>query len=297
MVEKFEQNPLESFEAIRENFVAQFDSQIRILTEAGLLYEGQMADGAGNTYPHPNPDDIVALLEKKREFFRMKYHQGFTRLLVAPMGTPLAYFFDAYSGVVQKHRSLGTLKDSKGDAVQEPAYNGAEVWAWDSLREADEKNLLKYFPSRFSENPDDDGAVTKAGLAPFRIVLVEDLANIPLQGKGRAVGGDKNEMRRQFETNRTPDEYIEAMLWNRHHEGESGFTPEIGIVDAITRLEEGQGLTDDRTATYHLGTYLMPDRFVTYSHWDDSRSRAVIGANEPTSHDCNFGARSAVVIE
>ncbi len=276
-----------------ESLADQYDSQIALLTKAGLLYEGQGMDGVGNTYPYPN--DIGALIEKNRALYETKYRQGFTKLLIVPLKTPLVYFIDAYASLIQKHRSEGTLKDSKGNVITKPPADGHDVWVWETLKEADEKSNLFYFPQEFSEDPKTDGGVTKAELPPFRIVLVEDSANIAFPGEGKSSGQGRSERRKQFETNMTPEESIETMLWNKHYDGESGFTPEIAIIDAITRLEETQTVTDDASVGYHLGSYLMPEKLVTYLRWDEDESRAVLSANDMT-REYNFGPRTAVVI-
>ncbi len=266
-----------------EALVSQVSAQRAVLEKAGLVFEGEMADSNGTTHQAPTADEVRGRIESKLAFYERKFHQGFTKLLMVPIATPLHYFAEAYDTMVKQYR--GSVS--------------AGAWLWDGLVEAEKKLELLYFPCAFADDLTRSGGVTKDKLAPWRVVLVEDMANIPFRGEGKKCGRSWREQRRQLEAGSTPEEYLNTIQFHAHHEGESGFTPEIAIVDALTRFEKEGAVTDDRSVTVCLGTYLpfSDQPFVPYSHWDSEKERAVIGANEARNRHHHFGTRTAVAIE
>lgn len=87
-------NPLEKMIHLRR----QYESQVSILREAGLLSElkaGRLGFKGidGQKYELPSFREVLDNIIQKREFLKTKAEQGFTKLLLVPFGLPLDVFF------------------------------------------------------------------------------------------------------------------------------------------------------------------------------------------------------------
>ena len=267
----------------------QYSNQLQLLERTGLLKEGEMIDIGGKTHRLPSVAEFTERLRSKKEFIESKYREGFTRLLVVPFGAPLSRFHNAQASLIAEHRSRNALFDSDGNAVLEDPADSNEMWTWPGLLNADVNEMLLYFPNNFSDTPRADGAKSKRELPPFQFLLTEDFVNLPRRGN---MLGERH----HFIAGQTPREYLYSMLWNGHHEGERGFTPEAAAVDFMRRLSETNTVTDDKTVSYLLGSYLYAGRFIPHSKWMRETARAVLGANEVNCLERHYGARTAVEI-
>src|SRR3989339_1323250 len=60
----------------------QYDSQVELLEEAGILKEGAILGIDGHEYPVPTLEQIASRLFERRETLKTKHDQGFTKLLL-----------------------------------------------------------------------------------------------------------------------------------------------------------------------------------------------------------------------
>ncbi len=255
----------------------------------------------GKEYPVPKPEEIVKLLEANKEMLLPKMEQGFTKLVMEPF----AYSFDAlsekYKRAILKHHKEGKLlatKEKPADPDEPLALDENQpLWRWeDGYNHCDTENKLVYFPKEFSKN---HGGQTKKELlesdAPsgFNIWLVEDMPNIPREGKGKEVG-----KRHQLEANKTPAEYLKLFQTKPEYKNESGLTPEADIMYALTLLEETNQVTNDYqgkgSLSYQVGGYFPASGYVPSSYWGRGSRRAGLGGGYPAGRDSDCGVRAGV---
>src|SRR3989339_1044079 len=67
----------------------QYDFQVELLEQVGILKEGAILGIDGNTYPIPTLEQIALRLFVRREILKTKHDQGFTKLLLVPFGMSL----------------------------------------------------------------------------------------------------------------------------------------------------------------------------------------------------------------
>lgn len=273
----------------------QWGSQIRILRKNGFLsiipetHDFGYKDAERNIYPVPTWQEIEKWLNnpEQNEFLQKKAEQGFTRLLLVPEKFPLDNFIKNYEETIASHRKEGTLFLSDGAKVTEPPYEGKEVYVWDEYKNADNNGKLMYAPREFTAN---HGAVTKSSITEgWRVILTENLPNLPKEGQGKTKGG-----RKQLETNQTPREYLKLLQTDPEYKGERGYTPEDYIIDVITRLEEKNQTTDDDTYSYLIGAYFPSAGVAPGSFFNRDRRRASLGGSAADDRDDYYGVRVSV---
>ena len=283
--------------AERLRLAEQWTSQVRILNENGFLsiipetHDFGYKDAEGNIYPVPTDRDIAEMMKnpEQREFLEKKREQGFTRLLLVPEKLPLASFIKNYGEAIARHRKKGALLLSDGTKVTEPPYENREVYVWDEYKDADTNGKLVYAPQEFSPQ---HGGLAKATLTSgWRVLLTEDLQNLQREGQGATKGG-----RKQLETNKTPNEYL-TLLKTEQYKGERGYDPETYMIDAITRLEETNTVTDDDTYSYLTGAYFLSAGPVPGASWARDYRQAALDRREPGYRRGYYGVRVSVGVE
>ena len=131
----------------------------------------------------------------------------------------------------------------------------------------------------------------------FNLLLIEDLPNIPRQGKGKEING-----RKQLEAGEKSSQYLEMLKTNPQYRGEIGMTPEEQIMHAIKHLEQTNQVIDDwkgrGSLSYQLGAYFTADDLIPYAVWHrDGRQACLLKWSPGASADSSFfGARTAVRI-
>src|SRR3989338_3971497 len=174
------------------------------------------------------------------------------------------------------------------------------LWRWeDGYSKCDTEDKIVYFPKEFGAN---HGGKTKKELLAsdssnaWRIWLVEDMPNIPREGKGKEVG-----KRHQLEANKQPKEYLELLQTKSEYKNESGLTPEADIMYALTNLEETNQVTNDYqgkgSISYQVGAYFLSSGDVPDSYFNHGNRQACLYGVNPTSRDSKYGFRPGVRVE
>ena len=283
----------------------QWGSQIKILSKLGILeiFPDSKNLGIrgidGKEYPVPKPEEILKQLEAKKEMILEKMEQGFIKLIIEPF----AYSFDALSekykkAIVQHHKDgkLLATKENPTDPDEKLELDTNQpLWRWeDGYSKCDTEDKIVYFPKEFSKN---HGGKTKKELLAsdssnaWRIWLVEDMPNIPREGKGKEVG-----KRHQLEANKSPTEYLKLLQTKSEYKNESGLTPEADIMYALTNLEETNQVTNDYQGkgllSYQIGAYFPSSGYVPYSYWNRAARRAYLYRSGPTDRHEYYGVRA-----
>jgi len=243
----------------------QYESQKEILEKVGILKKlscGEMGIKGidKKEYAFPKMEEISKMMREKQEVLKTKTEQGFTNLLIVPFGMKLDDLIERYKQVILKHHKAGKLFATKKEP-KEPDKpleldEKEPVWAWGKYKNADTEGKLVYYPKEFSQE-NHQGKTKKEILekeGAWNILFIEDLPNIPREGKGETIGE-----RKQLEANKTPKEYLNALQDESIYQNETGMTPEDQLVYALIHLEQTNQVIDDYSghgsASYQLGAY------------------------------------------
>jgi len=297
----------EGLEALPQKEIKeQYESQKEIFEKNGILEKlssGEMGIKGidDKEYAFPKIEEISKMMRENQEILKTKIEQGFTKLLIVPFGMKLDDLIERYKQVILKHHKAGKLLATKKDPSEKDDKLELDkkepVYVSDEYKNADTKGKLVYYPKEFSKEnhqgktKEEILEKTKQG---FNILLIEDLPNIPREGKGQEVGG-----RKQFETNKTPNEYLEALQTESIYQNEQGLTPEDQIAYAILHLEQTNQVIDDYyfsngSVSYQLGAFFFASGNVPDADWYRDSRRADLRRNDPGTRDGSYGARSAV---
>src|SRR3989339_2106573 len=88
---KEEIDPAKAIEYVEEHYHLrkQYDFQVELLDEVGILKEGAITGIDGHKYPVPTLEQIAMCLFERRGELSTKHDQGFTKLLLVPFGMSL----------------------------------------------------------------------------------------------------------------------------------------------------------------------------------------------------------------
>ena len=285
----------------------QWDLQIRIMYRLGIIETFPESKQLGirgidgKEYPVPKPEEITEMLEANREMVLKKMEQGFTKLIIEPFAYSFDSLSDKYKKTILKHHKDGKLfatKDKPTDPDEPLALDDTEpLWRWEEgYSHCDTEDKIVYFPKEFSKN---HGGQTKKELLTtdssnaWRIWLMEDMPNIPREGKGGDFG-----QRHQIETNKTPIDYLKLLQTNPMYQNESGLTPETDIMYAITHLEETNQIVNDYqgkgSLSFQVGSYFPASGFVPDSYWVRGNRQASLSWYYPAARYSDCGVRAGV---
>lgn len=285
----------------------QWASQVKLLSKLGILEifpdskELGIRGIDGKEYPVLRPEDILQRLEAKKEMVLEKMEQGFTKIVIEPFAYSFDTLSEKYKKAILDHHKNGKLlatKEKPTDPDEPLALDENEpLWRWeDGYSHCDTEDKLVYFPKEFSKN---HGGKTKRELLAsdtsngWNVWILEDLPNIPKEGKGQEVG-----KRKQLEANKTPSEYLKFLQTKSEYKNESGLTPEADVMYALTNLEETNQVTNDYdgkgSISYQIGGYFPSSGYVPHSCWRRVIRRADLGGRDPTLRRSRYGVRVGV---
>src|SRR3989339_2056473 len=123
----------------------QYDSQVSLLEQVGILKEGMITGIDGHEHPVPTLKQIASRLFERREILKTKHDQGFTKLLLVPFGMSLDALQETLKQFLLKYK-----KDN-------PTFNldtNEPLWVWEEYKGADigDSPNLVYHPKSFTEN-------------------------------------------------------------------------------------------------------------------------------------------------
>ncbi|MBI2633258.1 MAG: hypothetical protein HYW78_02600, partial [Parcubacteria group bacterium] len=246
----------------------QYENQKSILQRLNILQK--VSNGSesirgidGTEYPFPLYAEISRGMQKSREWLKTKTEQGFTQLLIVPFGLPLDDLIEKYKQVILQHhqdRKLFATKENPTDPDEPLELEESQpIWVWDKYINADKDGKIVYFPKEFSSHH--QGKTKKEVLQEhggWNVLLLENLPNIPRQGKGAEIKG-----RKQLEAGKTPNDYLKTLQTNAHYKNETGMTPEEQLLYAITHLEQTNQIIDDYqgkgSGSFQIGAYFPAD--------------------------------------
>jgi len=279
-----------------------YESQVEALKHTGILE--QLSGGElgihgidGREYHIPNYEEVERHMSERSEALKIKIEQGFTKLLLVPFGMSLDTLAEKYKETILKHHSQGKLfatkKEPTDPDVPLELDTNQPLWIWDEYKGADQSGKLVYNPKEFSQN---HGGKTKTELlgtdAGWRILLIEDMPNIPRQNQGKTLG-----TRPQLEANMIPRQYLEKLGLDSYKD-EVGMTPEDQLTYTIIHLETTNQVIDDYqgngSVSYQIGAYFPASELVPSAFWYRDDRQAYLSRDNAGDRAEDLGVRSAV---
>jgi hypothetical protein len=282
----------------------QYAEQVQALEAAGILEtlpsgEKGIKGIDGKAYPLPSQETVLARLKEKREVVKEKALQGFTKLVLVPFAMSVDALIAKYGARIKEHHSQGKLNATDGTALE--LDTNQPVYIWDKYQNADKTGELVYDPTSFTKEnhggKTKDQILSESTVTPgWRILLLEDLPDLPAENRGQTVGN-----RKQLEANKSPEEYLSFMgKPGTPYANEQGLTPEDWLTLAITNLETKNQVTDDYAGkgkiAYLTGAYFKTSKNVPRAYWYRGDRQARLGRLAARSPGPNLSARSAARI-
>ncbi|HBK33433.1 TPA: hypothetical protein DEP34_05150 [Candidatus Uhrbacteria bacterium] len=305
----------------------QYDFQVYLLEQAGILKEGAILGIDGKTYPIPTLEQIAMRLFERRETLRTKHDQGFTKLLLVPFGMSLDILQETFKQFLLDYKQSHPFFDLD---TNQP------LWAWEEYRGADigDSPRLVYEVGSFEDK--NHGGKTKMEILEeekntlgrvhgdrerkaWTVLLLQPsnldeqdtetptgIASIPREGQGTSQGDIVP--RPPLEANKIPNEYLFILQKaeedeNSPYHNESGLTPEDWIMAFMLHLKETGKPLDDvlnptNTESYcHLtGAYSQYFINVPISGWNKGRREVIFSRTDPRTHYPDTGLRSGIVV-
>jgi len=295
----------------------QYDAQVALLEEAGILKEGAIMGIDGNIYPVPTYEQIVESLffPELRDFYETKYEQGFAKLLLVPFGMSLDSLIDAFAKFLMDYKGrhpdfdLGTLIP-----IFEDQYRGADT---------SHPARIVYHPQIFFDKGHrgetkaqilEDDRMNQYPFLGWKVRLfqsfdpsnprAEGFAPIPKEA-GRTCG--KKIPRPDREAGRNPHSYLSTLLQTQGdpespYYGEVGMTPEDWMLACMVHVQETGEPLDNRSneadsLCYLIGAF-FPREFpsgnsVPEAHWN---GQAKLFKRGDTINHSEIGIRTSITI-
>ncbi len=273
---------LQPFEIQRESLAErlklkdQWESQIRVLNEAGILeilpesQELGVIGVDGQQYPIPEYSDVLnQLTPENLELLEAKQEEDYNKLIITPFAMPLKQLIDRYSSLLKRKDKTGELKDSQGNSIN--ISDGDEpIKLPVKLIEDGYDDTLLYFGKLGEEQ--ETGKTKKKSIEQGKIwhfCLVQD-------------------------TNSLENKRIETKIDSYLQEGGlSGYTLEDWLMHAITNLQESGKQIDCTDSKEIIPNWLMG----SYLPKDDCYFRAAYDIHDPSSTGAVIGGAKGEILK
>jgi len=258
----------------------------------------------GKEYPRPELAQVQEALDKNRALVERKRQEGFTKLQLVPLASPIQVLIQRAREAVIRHTKEGNIFQAKQNPsdpdipvqvnIEDPLY------VWDEILTGDQTNNLVYFPESFTKSHQGltkDKMVidpTICAVPGWSIGLVKDASFLPRSGQGKTVGG-----RKQIENNQSPNQYLQ-ILSQTPYQGETGWAPEDFLTNFLTTLETTNQVShdwNDNSAAWLIGTYLPKEGIVPYAYWARYDRKLGLDGSDPDYQDDYYGLPSTVRLD
>ncbi len=259
----------------------------------------------GKEYPIPTQEQVLGIFAHNRKLVERKVPQGFDRLELTPLASPMPILIELMKTSILKHGAevkIYQARRSPSDPLVPVRVNKEkQVWVWETLWQKFDTNEIVYFPQEYSS---DHRGLTKletiynesiCAVPGWSVGLVESLPIMSGQGQGKIIGS-----RKQLEIGLSSNEYMET-LQDQNYQGETGKTLEDFIIKFTTHLEETDEVSNDvsdNNALWCLAQYIKIPyaEIVPTGRWHRPVGRARLDAHRTNNKLCtkSFGASTTV---
>ncbi|MCX6743984.1 MAG: hypothetical protein NTX82_00470 [Candidatus Parcubacteria bacterium] len=250
----------------------QYQEQVKALIATGVIEllpetgKYGVYDIKGKECPIPSYDEILKRMESKEKMLTKKKEQGFGKLLLVPIGTPLSFLIDRTSDLIVKKHKEGNLLGTDGKNLE--LDENQPVYVDDIYKDADIKGDLVYFPQQFDK--ENHGGVPKAEMKEaWQLLFIEDQPDMP--DKGKEING-----RKQFDAGQSPEVYLKKIQTDSQYANEQFTTPEAQLIYFMEYLQRNNQVIDDWDGKgkgkrcWNVGAYFKGSDLVPRGYWDRS---------------------------
>lgn len=250
-------------EWLANEFSRQYDEQAKMLNELNIIdllpeKQGEMGFVGidGEEYVIPSKEVIADEIRRNSEKYETKIKQGFTELVLVPFATSISRLAETMKDQILEHFKRGEVFGSVEQEVELDEENSLIIY-WG---EEDDRGI-SYYPRKFDAQ-DHQGKTKQqildqskeSDLRGWNILLMEDLPKLPWPNKGQTIGG-----RKQIESGKRPQEYLQLLESDPQYQHEQGLTPEDWVIIFIKYLKKENRVIDemygDGCSCWLLGIY------------------------------------------
>src|SRR3989339_411925 len=297
----------EKFYHLRE----QYDSQVELLEEVGILKEGAILGIDGNTYPIPTLEQIAVRLFERREKLKTKHDQGFTKLLLVPFGMSIEVLADVLKQFLRDYKEVHPSFDLNANNPFFISFServdtkGSNVIIYDPLfldrshqgqtkteilnKQRDAEDFFSGWTVHLFQPSDPSDQYSKG------------FVSIPREGQGTSQGG-----RPSLEAGKSPSESFSVFREVENNSDspyflESGLTPMDWIIAFMIHLQETGKPLDNIVNNTESASYLMRSLFpyavsLSDACWNHTWRRVEIGQSGTNRRSELFGVHTSVMI-
>jgi len=310
----------------------QYNAQVSLLEQAGILKKGTITGIDGNRYPIPTLEHIARRLLEREYELSVKRDQGFTKLLLVPFGMSLdtlARIFRTFLKCYKKDhpefgRRLPTVRDGTDSQRWNPFDIGLDFETCDNFISP----KILYYPQSFDSIGDSKMEILQrqathldASFPGWTVHLFQpgDPGNpkspgfAPIYQKGKGGDQERKLFRPPVEGGQSSRQYLRLLQEALHdpsfpYREETGMTPEDWIIAFMTQLwETGEPLdlwpTTESTSSCLIGSFFPHSAHragnftgVPYALWDTGTQESHMGLTNASHEIEDFGARFSVLI-
>ncbi len=287
------------------NLKEQYEEQVQTLKKVGILKklkngEWGMIDILGNEQPIPSYEEIKARMEVKVEMLDKKREQGFTQLLLVPIGMRLSEITEKAGELIVKKHGEGNLLATDGTTKLELEMKDGQpqpIYVDDIYQDADVKGDLVYGVKKFDK--DNHGGRTKKELIEktggWQVMFIEDIPDLPKKGAGQEIEG-----RKQLEAGQSPEEYLAKIQTDEQYANEEFTTPEAQLAYFLYYLQKHNQVIDDFEGNgricWNAGAFFKGAGLVPRGNWVRRGRQFSLDGISPDGHRDGVSARPSVII-
>lgn len=280
----------------------QYDQQFEILKETGIIKE--LSDGSwgmidilGRKQTIPSYEEIKERMEAKTEMLDKKRKQGFTKILLVPVGMSLRELADLAAQLIIKKYKQGEVLGADGKKQLIDEQHPVDVMK--AYEDADIDGRLIYYPKILTK---EHGGMTKKELIEknggWQIELIEDLPDLPRKGHGRKLGD-----RKQLESSKSARQYLKLIQTAKQYLGEQITIPEDSLTYFMNYLFLHNRVIDDKyinrpmgVAPIDAGAYFVGTVDVPCTCWSNISGDYDLGGTGYEFKGEDSGVRTTVII-
>jgi hypothetical protein len=283
------------FETLLSTLKNQWEDNVRALVTTGILetFEDSYSLGIrgldGLQYPVPEPEEIQARLEAKREILDQKLEQGFTKLLLVPFGIPLSKLTLRFKQLIERKFQEGKLISTDGTKLPldtaNPLYQ-YEEWTEDKIF----YDIQKY-------DKQNHGGKTKTEIlsipnSAWQILLIQPELEIPAKNQGSTKAN-----RKQLEAGLSPEDCLKLIQTDPNYQNETGLSPEAEVTLMLQTLENTDQVINDFQGHGKITrcfTSMFASGLVPCAYWNRGGRQAELFGDDSDRRFGNYGSRSSV---
>jgi len=312
----------ESLPTLETTLERDLERSIKVLNNLGLVEiftdtkEAGIQGYDGKRYELPEPGELLARINEKREIFEEKLHTFENpRFLLVPLAISIPKLLETYASELMKRKDSLVFSDGTKEIDE---WGNTPNWnEYDSEHSQNENTPLyssskyqtadtdmKYLDEHTSAYKDEEGkengkskAEKVLELGGYSIFLMEDVLDVPKTGTG-------TQGRKTPPAGTTPNNILallqQANKDNTPLSNERGLYLEEYLTYALTKLIESNIIIDDWDSskgsngkiTWLTSNYLSGE--VPYAYFNRGNRRASVSMSGPWDGDSNLSVRLGV---